>query len=89
LRNVNFARARSSLQFLDAAYYAPLKAFPKITEILSFNDSESIFVPETRLIPFVLSHLQSGYESFPAFGKFDGFDIDNFTNDLHLGYIVL
>jgi hypothetical protein len=88
LRNVNFARARSSLQFLDAILYAPLKEVHFRTEIsLSFNDSE-FFVPETRLIPFVLSHLQSGYESFPAFG-FDGFDIDNFTNDLHLGYIVL
>jgi hypothetical protein len=63
-------------------------AFPKTEISLSFNDSRIHFVPETRLIPFVLSHLQSGYESFPAFGKFD-FDIDNFTNDLHLGYIVL
>jgi hypothetical protein len=65
-------------------------AFPENNRnLIELNDSESIFVPETRLIPFVLSHLQSGYESFPAFGKFDGFDIDNFTNDLHLGYIVL
>jgi hypothetical protein len=63
--------------------------FPKITEIIEFQRFPNPFCPWTKLIPFVLSHPQSGYEAFPAFGKFDGFDINDFTNDLYLGYIVL
>jgi hypothetical protein len=36
------------------------------------------------------SHLQkSSDEALPAFGKFDSFDIYDFTNDLYFGHIVL